>query len=116
MWRRDPNLRLQPQSGCVTNYTGWTEGTTLGGGHGGAANPNGVVAGGDHRGLVFWPPGRNPVGVDGHRRSITQGWRCANPGLYCTTPLGLEFSAAFQFTLTPSISQAELADDLFTWQ
>ena len=42
---------------------GWDEGTTLGAGERGAANPNGVVAGGDHRRLVFWPPGHNPVGV-----------------------------------------------------
>jgi len=79
---------------------GWAEGTTLGAGDGGAANPNGVVAGGDPRWLVFWPPGHNPVGVDGHRRAIAQGWRCANPGLCCTTPLGLEFSAVFQLILS----------------
>ena len=67
---------------------GWTEGTTLGSGDGGATNPNGVVAGGERKRLVFRPPGRNPVGVDGHSRAITQGWRRANPGLCCTTPLG----------------------------
>ena len=44
---------------------GWTAGTTLGRGQGGAANPNGVEAGGDHRRLVFRTPGRTPVGVDG---------------------------------------------------
>jgi hypothetical protein len=69
---------------------GWTEGTTLGNGGGAALNPNGVVAGGQRRRLVFRPPGRNPVGVEEHRRAITQGWRRANPGLCCTTPLGLE--------------------------
>jgi len=70
---------------------GWTEGTTLGPGGAGAHNPNGVVANGHHKRLVFRPPGRNPVGVDGHRHPITQGWRGANPGLCSTTPLGLEF-------------------------
>jgi hypothetical protein len=69
---------------------GWTEGTTLGSSDGGAINPNGVVAASESRRLVFRPPGRNPVGVDGHCRAITQGWRRANPGLCCTTPLGLE--------------------------
>ena len=69
----------------------WTEGTTLGADCAGAPNPNGVVAA-DHRRLVLWLPGRNPVGVDGHRRAITQGWRGANPGLCSTTPLGLEFT------------------------
>jgi len=100
---------FQPKVACAASTAkrlrnraqGWTAGTTLGAGHGGAANPNGVVAGGDHRRLVFWPPGRNPVGVDGHRRAITQGWRCANPGLCCTTPLGLEFPATFQLILGP---------------
>jgi hypothetical protein len=58
---------------------GWTEGTTLGPGDAGAINPNGVVAGGKGRRLAFCPPGRNPVGVDGHRRVIAQTWRCANP-------------------------------------
>jgi hypothetical protein len=60
---------------------------------GGAPNPNGVAAGGRHRRLVFWPPGRNPVGVDAPCGVITQGWRCANPGLCSTTPLGLERDA-----------------------
>jgi hypothetical protein len=87
---------FQPKVACAASTAtrlcnqaqGWTEGTTLGSGDGGAFNPNGVVAGGDRRGLVFRPPGRNPVGVGGHRRAITQGWRSANPGLCCTTPLG----------------------------
>ena len=69
---------------------GWTEGTTLGSGDGGALNPNGVVAGRQRRRLVFRPPGRNPVGVEEHRRAMTQGWRRANPGLCGATPLGLE--------------------------
>jgi hypothetical protein len=68
---------------------GWTEGTTLGGGDGAASNPNGVVAGGGRRRTVFRPPGHNPVGVVGHCRAITQGWRRATPGLCSTTPLGL---------------------------
>ena len=67
----------------------------------GPSNPNGVVAGGDHRRLVLWLPGRNPVGVDGHCRAITQGWRRANPGLCFTTPLGLRFSATCHLILSP---------------
>ena len=90
---------LQPKLARVTSTAtrlwskaqGWTEGTTLGSGDGGAPNPNGVVAGGVHRRLVFWPRGRNPIGVDGHCRAITQGWHGANPWLCATTPLGLEF-------------------------
>jgi hypothetical protein len=46
---------------------GWTEGTTLGSGDGGAINPNGVVAGRERRRLVFRLPGRNPVGVGAGR-------------------------------------------------
>jgi hypothetical protein len=72
---------------------GWTEGTTLGSGDGGALNPNGVATDGERRRLVFRPRGRNPVGVEGRCRAITQGWRRANPGLCYTTPLGLVFSA-----------------------
>jgi hypothetical protein len=94
---------FQPKLACVTSTAtrlwskaqGWTAGTTLGSGDGGALNPNGVVASGVHRRLVFWPRRRNPVGVDGHCRTITQGWHRANPGLCSTTPLGLEFPAAF---------------------
>jgi hypothetical protein len=102
--RMSKSLRdLQPKLARVTSTAtrlwskaqGWTEGTTLGSGDGGAPNPNGVVAGGVHRRLVFRPRGRNPVGVDGRCRAITQGWQRANPGLCSTTPLGLEFSAAF---------------------
>jgi hypothetical protein len=81
---------------------GWTEGTTLGNGDGRALNPNGVVAGGQRRRLVFQPPGRNPFGVDGHRRALTQGWRGANPGLCCTTPLGLERAGFIQVVSMPS--------------
>ena len=69
---------------------GWTEGTTLGGGDGAAPNPNGVVYGVGRRRAVFRPSGHNPVGVVGHCRAMTQGWLRANPGLCCTTPLGLE--------------------------
>jgi hypothetical protein len=54
------------------------------------SNRNGVAAGGERRRLVFGPPGRNPVGVEGHCRAMTQGWRRANPGLCCATPLGLK--------------------------
>ena len=68
---------------------GWTAGTTLGSGDAGVFNPNGVVAGGVQRWLVLWPRGRNPVGVDGPWRVITQTWRGAKSGLCYTTPLGL---------------------------
>ena len=62
---------------------------------GGAPTPTGLWPAGI-TGAGFPPPGRNPVGVDGHRRAVTQGWRGANPGLCYTTPLGLELPAAFQ--------------------
>ena len=95
--RMSESLRdFQPKVPCAASTAkrlcsqaqGWTAGTTLGSGDGGAFNPNGVVAGGERRRLVFGPPGRNPVGVEGRCRAMTQGWRSANPGLCCTTPLG----------------------------
>ena len=99
---RLPDFKPQPARGASTatrlwhKAQGWTEGTTLGIGDGEALNPNGVVAVGDCRRLVFRPPGHNPVGVEGHCRAITQGWRRANPGPCSATPLGLEFCAAFR--------------------
>jgi len=91
---RDSQPKLAPAASTATRLCnkaqGWTEGTTLGSGDGGVINPNGVVPGGDRRRLVFRSPGRNPVGVEGHCRAITQGWRRANPGLCYTIPLGLE--------------------------
>ena len=89
---RDSQPKLAPVASTATRLCnkaqGWTEGTTLGSGDGGAPNPNGVVAGGDRRRPVFRPAGRNPVGAEGPCRAITHGWRRANPGLCCTTPLG----------------------------
>ena len=66
---------------------GWTAGTTLGSFDGGALNPNGVVADGQRRRLVFQPPGHNPAGVEGSGGAVTQGWHRANPGLCGATPL-----------------------------
>jgi hypothetical protein len=73
---------FQPGLACVTSTAtrlwskaqGWTEGTTLGRGDGGALNPNGVVAGGGSEATRFLATG---------------------PQL----PLGLEFSAAFWLIL-----------------
>ena len=62
----------------------------------GGVNPNGVVSRRPNTQSPVTPSGHNPVGVGGHRRGITQGWRCANPGLCYTTPLGLELPAPCQ--------------------
>jgi len=82
---------------------GWTEGTTLGVGCGGDVNPDGVVARRAENQPPAIPSGHNPLGVGGHRGAITQGWRCANPGLCYTTPLGLKPAA---FIIHSGISNA----------
>ena len=53
----------------------------------------------------------SPVGVDGRRHLVTQGWRYANPGLCSTIPLGLEFSATFQHILSLTGKAPAKAED-----
>jgi hypothetical protein len=66
---RDSQPKLAPAASTATRLCnkaqGWTEGTTLGSGDGGAINPNGVVAGGERRPLVFGHPAATPLGLMG---------------------------------------------------